>query len=159
MATLISEENIREEITDFISDFDDEIVPKRELSSTYILSTFLLTFFQFIYFSVRDLCLVFNKTEQEMVSALMAYIISNNITHRLTLDLIDYFERKELTKMAQNEMKANSKAEKKAERRASRTPFSYDSKSVEVKCQFINEYNDSIIQETKTTKVITAFFF
>ena len=29
MVTLISEENIREEITDFISDFDDEIVPKR----------------------------------------------------------------------------------------------------------------------------------
>ena len=107
---------------------------------------------------MRDLCLVFNKTEQEMVSALMAYVISNNITYRLTLDLIDYFERKELTKMAQNEMKANSKAEKKAERRASRTPFSYDSKSVEVKCEFINEYNDSIKQETKTTKVIIAFF-
>lgn len=37
MVTLISEENIREEITDFISDFDDEIVPKRELSSTSCL--------------------------------------------------------------------------------------------------------------------------
>lgn len=62
MVTLISEENIREEITDFISDFDDEIVPKRELSSTYILSTFLLTFFNLFFSEGFVSCFQQNRT-------------------------------------------------------------------------------------------------